>query len=42
VEQAGDEDVGIGRTFGAQRCDDIEPVTAVGDMHRIEQGALSS
>lgn len=37
MEQPGDEDLGVGDALGAQRRHDIEPVTAIGDVHLVVQ-----
>ncbi len=41
VQKAGEEQIGIGHAFGTQRRIDVEAVTPVGDVHRVEQGELS-
>ena len=40
VQQAGEEEVGIGHAIRAQRRLDVEAVTPVGDVHRVEEGEL--
>ena len=40
VEESRDENVGVGDALAAERRDDIEPMTLVRDMHRVEEAEL--